>query len=319
MVLGRGDAPPGAAEPLRPRRAGRARRRRHRRLGRRVAGHARPREPRAAVARARCAARRHRAAGKVLAPRLTVYPEYVRDPDAVARIPTCGSRCSARPTPKAWPATTTGPRAATCAPDRSSRSSPHTGAGGHAVGEVLTVCSRARRSASTRSSRCSKPRLRVPSGRRSGRPAPARDRGRRRHLRAEPQHQLHEHLHVQVPVLRVLEGPAVAQPPRRPVPARPRGDPAARDRSGRVRCHRGLPAGRHPPELRRRLLPRGGTGGERGRARDPHARLHRARGHRRRPPPRHAARATTSPRRRTPAWPRCPAPPPRSSTTRCAR
>ncbi len=45
LVLGAGHAPPGATEPFRPPRARRARRRGHRRLGRRVAGDPRPREP----------------------------------------------------------------------------------------------------------------------------------------------------------------------------------------------------------------------------------------------------------------------------------
>ena len=56
--------------------------------------------------------------------------------------------------------------------------------------------------------------------RRGGRRPPAPDGRRRRHVGRQPQHQLHERLHVQVPVLRVLEGPAVAQPARRPLPAR---------------------------------------------------------------------------------------------------
>ena len=41
----------------------------------------------------------------------------------------------------------------------------------------------------------------------------AETRRRRGHLRGQPQHQLHQRLHVQVPVLRLLQGPAVAQPP----------------------------------------------------------------------------------------------------------
>ena len=45
----------------------------------------------------------------------------------------------------------------------------------------------------------------------------ARDRRRRGHVRPQPQHQLHERLHVQVPVLRVLEGAALAEPARQPV------------------------------------------------------------------------------------------------------
>ena len=80
-----GDAPAGAAEPLGARRARRADRRRYRRLGRRLAGHARPREPRAAVARRSTLLRdATERAGKTLAPRLTVYPEYVRDARALA-------------------------------------------------------------------------------------------------------------------------------------------------------------------------------------------------------------------------------------------
>ena len=47
--------------------------------------------------------------------------------------------------------------------------------------------------------------------------------GRRRgHLRAQPQHQLHQRVHVQVPVLRLLQGAAVAQPAGHALPADPR-------------------------------------------------------------------------------------------------
>ena len=104
-----------------------------------------------------------------------------------------------------------------------------------------TACSRARRSASTRSSRCS--RRAVPRSLRVAEVADELrrdDRRRRGDLRPQPQHQLHERLHVQVPVLRVLEGPALAEPPRRAVPARPRGDPATRasrrSSAARPRC-----------------------------------------------------------------------------------
>ena len=51
-------------------------------------------------------------------------------------------------------------------------------------------------------------------GLRRGRRAAREARRRRRHLRRQPQHQLHERLHVQVPLLRVLQGPALAQPSR---------------------------------------------------------------------------------------------------------
>ena len=48
----------------------------------------------------------------------------------------------------------------------------------------------------------------------------ADDGGRRRHLGGQPQHQLHQRLHLQVPVLRLLQGPALAQPPGRALPPR---------------------------------------------------------------------------------------------------
>ena len=67
-------------------RLGRAHRRRHQRLGRRLAGDARPREPRVALAADRATWRgRPQRAGKMLIERLTVYPEYIRAPRALAR------------------------------------------------------------------------------------------------------------------------------------------------------------------------------------------------------------------------------------------
>ena len=286
---------------------------------------ARPREPRAAVARARrCCATRPRPPGKTLAPRLTVYPEYVRDRERVAARRRALRGAVARPTSRASPATTTGPRGGDAAPRAAPRPLP-TPAGRARAGTpgrrgARRRARRAKRSASTRSSRCSA--RAVPKSRAV---AEVADQLRREivgddgHLRPQPQHQLHERLHVQVPVLRVLEGPAVAQPARRPVPARPRGDPAPRGRGGRVRRHRGVPAGRDPPRLRRRLLPRRRPGGEGGRARHPRARLHRARGHRGRAAARHAAARLPARSPRRPGSRRCPAPRPRSSTTRCGR
>ncbi len=60
LILPAGDPPPGPAEPLRRLRS--PARRRHRRLGRRLTGHRRPREPGASVARPRSAARGDRGA-----------------------------------------------------------------------------------------------------------------------------------------------------------------------------------------------------------------------------------------------------------------
>ncbi len=57
-----------------------------------------------------------------------------------------------------------------------------------------------------------------------GRRLPAGRRRRCGHLRPEPEHQLHQRVHLQVPVLRLLEGSAVAQPAGQPVPAHPRRD-----------------------------------------------------------------------------------------------
>ena len=75
-------APAGAAEPLRRRTAAAAARRGDRRLGRRVAADARPREPRAAVAAGSTRSRRPRPrAARTLRERLTIYPEFATKPD----------------------------------------------------------------------------------------------------------------------------------------------------------------------------------------------------------------------------------------------
>ena len=124
------------------------------------------------------------------------------------------------------------------------------------------------------------------------RPAPPGGRGHR-HLRGQPQHQLHQRVHLQVHVLRVLQGPAVAEPARRPVPAVPRRRRPTRRRGRRTRGHRGVPPRRHPPHLRRRLLPRRPPRGEGRRPRHARPRVHRPRGHRGRQTPRR------TPRRRT--------------------
>ena len=103
-----GDEHPGAAQSD----AGRARRDdrgRDQRLGRRLAGHPGPRQPRGAVA----ASRRSRraappAAGKLLVERLAIYPSYAQRPGALARPGAAHRRCCARSTrqgfarPDAW-------------------------------------------------------------------------------------------------------------------------------------------------------------------------------------------------------------------------
>ncbi len=74
------------------------------------------------------------------------------------------------------------------------------------------------------------------------------------------------------------KGPLSLNLARRPVPARTgRGHAARRRGRGRGR-HRGVPAGRHPPRLRRRLLPARARSGAGRVGAHPHPRLHRAGG-----------------------------------------
>ena len=230
------------------------------------------------------------AAGHVLAPRMTVYPEFALAPsrwlDEAMRFPVLdasdaeglardGAWCSGGEAPppalldEASPTRLRGP--GNGAPASSWRR--RRGAG------------RRRPGPGGRRGRDRHPVLgpwpRGPPDRRGRRRAAPHHRRRRRHLRAQPQHQLHERLHVQVPLLRLLEGAALAQLAGRPVPARAeRGHRPCRRSRGRGR-HRGLPAGRHPPQLRRRLLPARARGRAQGLGDDPHPRLHGARGDRR--------------------------------------
>ena len=298
----RGDAPPGAAEPLRPRRARRAHRRRHRRLGRRVAGHARSRESRAAVARARRAARRHRGRWARRSRRASpCTPSTCATPSA-GSIPTCGSRCSARPTPRAWHATTTGPRAATCRRRRSSRFVPTARARGHAGRRGARRRPRGRRGRRRRDRHAARARA-VPSSTRvarSGRRAPARIVGdvvtfvRNRNI---------NYTNICTFKCRFCAFS------KGPLSLNLRGDPylleleeIQRRVVEAVECGATevcLQGGIHPDfdgdyylDVARAVKEVAPD--------DPRARLHRARGHRRRAPPRHAARATTSRSRRKP-------------------
>ena len=127
-------APPGATEP--ERRPHAVARRRHRRLGRRVAAHDRPREPRAAVARARPAARRHRIGGlRARTAAHRVSRSSCSGPTSGC-TPTCAPRCWSRPISKASRATPPGRRAATTSTRRRC-SRPRGRRAGGAVGEVL--------------------------------------------------------------------------------------------------------------------------------------------------------------------------------------
>ena len=264
------DAPAGAAEPRATTSAplvaaG------HRRLGRRLAGHARPREPRAAVARARRAARRDRGRRARCSRRASpIYPEYVARrrrrwlaPRRALRRCSCASDCEGLGARRR-----VGRRRRRVAPPPLLPVARRRRAPAAPVGEVLDGVLAGEEVGVDEIVT-----LLGARGPEVARVAEVADELRREivgddgHLRPQPQHQLHERLHVQVPVLRVLEGPAVAEPARRPVPPRARGDPAARRRGRRVRRDRGVPAGRHPSRLRRRLLRRRRARGEGGRAR----------------------------------------------------
>ena len=257
------------------------------------------------------------AAGKVLAPR----SDRLSRVRGRSRRPGC-TRTSAppswwRPTARVSPATTGGRPVATSSRPRCCRRRHRRAPGTRSV-RCSTVSSPAKRSGSTRSSpSCSARGSGRRARRRGRRPTPTRRRRRRRDVHPESQHQLHERLHVQVPVLCLLEGAALAQPAGQPLSPRARGDATPRRRSRRPRRDRGLPPRRHPPRFRRRLLPRRGPRGEGGGARDPRPRIHRPRGHRRRAASRHAARPVPRVARRTPDWRPSPARRPRSSTTRC--
>ena len=272
--------------------------RRHRRLGRRLAGHGRPREPRAGLAGARRAARRPpRRPGTRWRPPDRL-PGLRPRPRALARpgpaLP--GARRVRRRRPRPRPR-----RGARAARRRRPRLiGPAADAPGAALVATLAAapwprCWRrgawARRSARTRSSRCS-----APAAPRSASVAEVaddlrRDIGRRRrHLRAQPQHQLHQRLHVQVPLLRLLQGPALAQPARGALPPRARRDHATGSREAEAEgatevC---LQGGIHPNfdgDYYLHVLEAVRAGLDR----HPHPRLHRARGHRGRTPLRGAA------------------------------
>ncbi len=108
--------------------------------------------------------------------------------------------------------------------------------------------------------------------------AAARGVRRRRLLCRDPQHQLHQHLFVQMPVLRLLEGQDEREPARAALQSVARGDRHAGERSLGARRHRSLHAGRHPSGFHRRYLSRHLPRRARGRARHARSRLFAARG-----------------------------------------
>ena len=242
----------GAAEPV----AGRvseADRRRHRRLGRRVAGDAGPREPRGAVAADRGAGTAHRrdgqGAGAATAgvsglcvrrgPLVRARHRHARAPRDRRRGLGARGRLGARPHRAAEAA------GRDAAPDRSH------GRQGGGEGGVGRKAGRGRDRAVVRGARR---RLR-PCHHRRRRAASVGQR-RDRALRGQPQHQLHQHLLLPLPVLRVLQGQDARGAARHAVrPGAGRGG-AALARGVGPRCDRGVPARRHPPRLHRRDLSR---------------------------------------------------------------
>ena len=203
LILGADDEHPGAAQPL-ARRLSAAGRRRHQRLGRRVAGDAGPREPGSAVARDHGPVAPHRggreAAGRAAAGLSGLCAGHrhlgrARDRDAGAADERCRGagarrRLVARPHRPA-------PRA------RSARAHGRSGAGAASSrGPARASGSIRRDRATVRGARC-----RLPPRDRRRRCAAPRGERRRRALRRQPQHQLHQHLHLSLPLLRLLQGP----------------------------------------------------------------------------------------------------------------
>ena len=128
---------------------------------------------------------------------------------------------------------------------------------------------RRRRTAEHRGDRQTVRRARRPFRRRRGGGGcgAARCLGQHRDLCRQPEHQLHQYLHLCVPVLRLLKGTFERRAARNALRPRPGGDFAPRAGGLGPGSDRGLPAGRHPSRVHRRDLcfdcPRGEGGGAR--------------------------------------------------------
>ena len=109
---------------------------------------------------------------------------------------------------------------------------------------------------------------------RGGRCAEARERGRDRTLRRQPQHQLHQRVHLPLHVLRFLQGHARPGAARRSLRGAARRDRAAGRRGVAARSDRSLHAGRHPPFVHRGNLSRNTARGEARGAADSRPRVH---------------------------------------------
>ena len=100
-----------------------------------------------------------------------------------------------------------------------------------------------------------------------------RGQWRHRALRREPQHQLHQHLLLPLQVLRLLQGQDARGVARHAVRSRHGGNRAPRAGSVGSRCHRSVPARRHPSRLHRRHVREHLQGDQGGGARDAHPRV----------------------------------------------
>ena len=162
-------------------------------------------------------------------------PERWLDPD----VRFAGARRA--PTPKDWRADTRVVRGRTTSTRPIFSPMPRRSRGVGPVGEVLAGVRGRRRGRHRRDRHAARgPRSGGRARREVADDLRRDDRRRRGHVRPQPQHQLHERLHVQVPVLRVLEGSALAQPPRAAVPARAArrcsGASSRRSSAARPRC-----------------------------------------------------------------------------------
>ena len=280
-------------------------RRRHRRLGRGLAGDGRPRQPGGAVAGDRAARRGDRGAGlraRAAARRLSRSTSPGRWIDPLS----CRTSCMRADGEGLAPRRPLGGRHAT-------RRCPFVAAR-RASGRLARRARRGRDRPALR-----RPRGGAPPRARRRRRAPPRGQRRHRHLRRHAERQLHERLLLPLRLLRVLEGPAGGEPAREAVPrparrrssaARARPGIAAPSRSAsRAASIRGSPA-RPTSTSAARSRPSCPTSTSTPSRRSRSGRARRRSG---------SASRTTSAHCATPGSRRCRGRLRRSSTTRCAR
>ena len=262
-------------------------------------------------------ARETAAAGKTLTERLTIYPSYALsgerwlDPALRERVlKTIDSTGYPRIDP--WltgaiepPPEDRAPVAAVVAPD---------------IERLLTRARCGRRARRGRAGATLRgPRRRLRRGMRRCRRVARQGQRTASQLRGEPQHQLHQRLLFPLPVLRLFQGQAEREPARPPLRLADRRDRAAGARSLEPGRDGGLPPGRYPSRLHGRNVSVDLPRHQGGRARDPRPRLLAA-GDLAGGSDARVARSRTSSRScRRQGWVRCPAPPPRFSTTKCGR